>query len=485
MKTHQLWYNSYQDYLLIYILLSKNSHGGVFLKTLNPNIFRQYDIRGIVGEDLDEKVSETLGRAFGSFVLDNGEKQVLVGCDNRLSSPNLKVALIQGLVSTGCDVLDIGTTITPVFYYARIRYNINPGIMVTASHNPGHFNGFKIGFGPGTIYGKEIQNLKKMMESENFVVGRGKVSQADPAEDYINMICSKIHLPRRLKVGIDCGNGTASLYAEKLFNRLGVDVFPLYCNSDPNFPNHFPDPVKPDNLKVLRKLVLREALDVGVGFDGDGDRIGVVDDSGNILFGDMLMILFWREILPKYPGTTAIVEVKCSDALVEEIKKLGGNPVFYKTGHSLIKAKMRETGAVFTGEMSGHMFFADEYYGFDDALYAGARLLRILVNSEQKLSQLLSDVPKYHSTPEIRVPCPDEEKSSMVSSVKKYFKKKFPMIEVDGARVIFPDGWGLVRSSNTGPELIVRGESKTKQGLCKIIEELKNALRPLYFDINI
>jgi phosphomannomutase/phosphoglucomutase len=456
-----------------------------FLKTLNPNIFRQYDIRGVVGEDIDEKMANTLGRAFGTFALNNGEKNVLVGCDNRLSSPALKDALTQGLVSTGCDVVDIGTAITPVFYYARIRYNINPGIMVTASHNPARFNGFKIGFGPGTIYGQDIQNLKHMMESGNFATGEGSVSQADPSDDYINMICSKIHLSRRLKVGIDCGNGTASFYAEKLFKRLGASVFSLYCNSDPTFPNHFPDPVKPENLKNLKELVLKENLDVGIGFDGDGDRIGMVDDSGNVIFGDMLMILFWREILPKYPGTTAIVEVKCSEALYEEIKKLGGNPVFYKTGHSLIKAKMREIGAVFTGEMSGHMFFSDEYYGFDDALYAGARLLRILAGTEKKLSHLLSDVPKYHSTPEIRVPCPDEEKSTRVDSVKKHFRERYPMIEVDGARVIFPDGWGLVRSSNTGPELIVRGESKTRQGLCDIIQELRFALKPLQLDINI
>lgn len=436
---------------------------------INPNIFRQYDIRGVVGEDINEELAQTLGQAFGTFALTNSEKNVLVGCDNRLSSPALKDALAQGLVSTGCDILDIGTTITPAFYFSRIRYNINPGIIVTASHNPAHFNGFKIGFGPGTIYGGDIQKLKNIMESGDFAKGIGNISKADPSDDYINMICSKIHLPKRLKIGIDCGNGTASFYAEQLFKRLGADVFSLYCNSDPTFPNHFPDPVRPENLIDLKNLVMKENLDVGIGFDGDGDRIGVVDDSGNVLFGDLLMILFWREILPNHPGTTAIVEVKCSDALIEEILKLGGKPMFYKTGHSLIKAKMREINAVFTGEMSGHMFFADEYYGYDDALYAGARLLRILAGTEKKLSQLLSDVPNYNSTPEIRVPCPDEEKAARVKAVKKYFTGKYPMIEVDGARVIFPHGWGLVRSSNTGPELIVRGESKTIDGLYEIM----------------
>lgn len=449
------------------------------MKTINPFIFRQYDIRGIVNEDIDEDFAKTLGQAFGSFSLQKGEKTVVVGCDNRASSPNLKNSLIKGLLSTGCDVVDIGTVVTPIFYYSRILYDINPGIIVTASHNPAEFNGFKIAFGPGTIYGDEIQNLRRSMEKSIFEVGTGEISYIDPVGDYFDMICKKIQLSKRLKVGIDCGNGTASLFAEKLFDRLGVDVVPLYCDSDPAFPNHFPDPVNPDNLVDLKDLVLKYNLDLGIGFDGDGDRIGVVDDLGNIIFGDMLMILFWREILPKYPGTTAIVEVKCSQALVDEIKKLGGNPIFYKTGHSLIKAKMREIDAVFTGEMSGHMFFADEFYGFDDAFYAGARLLRILSNSNEKLSELLADVPKYISTPELRIPCPDEEKFDKVEKVRNFFKNKYPMIDVDGARVLFPDGWGLVRGSNTGPELIVRCEAKTPEGLNFIKAQLQEALKPL------
>jgi phosphomannomutase/phosphoglucomutase len=318
-----------------------------------------------------------------------------------------------------------------------------------------------------------------MMEKGEFFSGNGTLSTKDPVEDYMKMICNKIQLAKKLRVGIDCGNGTASFFAEKLFQKLGVEVYPIYCSSDPNFPNHFPDPVKPENLTDLRELVLKEGLDVGIGFDGDGDRIGVVDDKGNIIFGDMLMILYWREIMPKFPGSTAIVEVKCSKALVDEIKRLGGKPTFYKTGHSLIKAKMREIGAIFTGEMSGHMFFADEFYGFDDALYAAARLLRILSNTDSSLSELLSDVPKYYSTPELRIPCPDDEKTKKVESVKRYFKDKYPMIDIDGARVLFPDGWGLVRSSNTGPELIVRCESKTEEGVEKIKKELQTALSPL------
>lgn len=445
----------------------------------NPNVFRQYDIRGVVGEDLDEEFATTLGLAFGTYALEKGEKNVVVGCDNRTSSPLFKNAVINGLLSTGCDVVDIGTVVTPIFYYTRIHYNINPGIMVTASHNPAQFNGFKVAFGPGTIYGDEIQHLRMMMEKGNFSSGKGSLTLIDPVESYMDMISSKIRLSKRLRVGIDCGNGTASLFAENLFRRLGVEVYPIYCTSDPDFPNHFPDPVKPENLVDLRRLVLKEKLDLGIGFDGDGDRIGVVDDKGDIIYGDMLMILYWREIMPKYPSSTAIVEVKCSEALVDEIKKLGGKPMFYKTGHSLIKAKMREVGAIFTGEMSGHMFFADEYYGFDDAFYAAARLLRILSNTDSKLSELLSDVPKYFSTPELRIPCPDEEKFDKVQAVKQYFEGKYPIIDVDGARVVFPDGWGLVRCSNTGPELIVRCESKTQEGLEKIKAEIQEALLPL------
>ncbi|GLI51969.1 phosphomannomutase [Tepidanaerobacter syntrophicus] len=446
---------------------------------LNPYVFRQYDIRGIVGKELDEEFARGLGRAFGTFAQRGGHHCAIVGCDNRESSPALKKAVIEGLLSSGCDVVDIGTVTTPIFYFARVHYDINPGIMVTASHNPPEFNGFKVAYGPATLYGDDIQRLRVMMEKDDFISGNGSLGCKDPCEDYINMICEKVKLSKSLRVGIDCGNGTASLFAEKLFTRLGVDVYPLYCESDPTFPNHFPDPVKPENLADLKELVLKEKLDVGIGFDGDGDRIGVVDDKGNIIYGDMLMILFWREIMPKYPGAIAIVEVKCSQALVDEIKKLGGKPMFYKTGHSLIKAKMREVGAIFTGEMSGHMFFADEYYGFDDAFYAAARLLRILSNTDKKLSELLADVPKYYSTPEIRVPCPDEEKLGKVEAVKNFFKDKYPIIDVDGARIVFPDGWGLVRSSNTGPELIVRCESKTPEGLEKIKKEIQEALAPL------
>ncbi|HAA81630.1 MAG TPA: phosphomannomutase, partial [Thermoanaerobacter sp.] len=315
-------------------------------------------------------------------------------------------------------------------------------------------------------------------EKGEFEEGTGNVKYAYPINSYINMIKEKVKLgDRKLKVVVDCGNGTGSYFYPDVIYNLGCEVYPLYCESDPTFPNHFPDPVKEENLKDLIEEVKRVNADLGIAFDGDGDRIGVVDDKGNVIWGDMLMILYWREIMKKHPGADAIVEVKCSQALVEEIERLGGKPIFFKTGHSLIKAKMKELGAVFTGEMSGHMFFADEYYGFDDAAYAAARLLRILSNTDKSLSELLADVPKYPATPEIRLECDDEKKFDVVKGVTEYFKEKgYNIIDVDGARVLFDGGWGLVRASNTGPELIVRCEAKTEEKLEAIKKELSEAL---------
>ncbi|AAM23993.1 phosphomannomutase/phosphoglucomutase [Caldanaerobacter subterraneus subsp. tengcongensis MB4] len=445
---------------------------------LNENMFRMYDIRGIWGEDLTEETAEVIGKAFGTYVKQKGINSVLVGRDNRISSKPIRDALIKGLTSTGCDVLDVGVLTTPAFYYSNILYNSQAGMMITASHNPPQFNGFKVMVGPSTIYGEELKKIYYIAEKGEFEKGSGEVKYAYPINSYINMIKEKVKLgDRKLKVVVDCGNGTASLFYPDVIYNLGCEVYPLYCESDPTFPNHFPDPVKEENLKDLIEEVKRVKADLGIAFDGDGDRIGVVDEKGNIIWGDMLMILYWREIMKKHPGAEAIVEVKCSQALVEEIEKLGGKPVFYKTGHSLIKAKMKEMNAVFTGEMSGHMFFADEYYGFDDAAYAAARLLRILSNTDKSLSELLADVPKYPSTPEIRLECSDERKFDVVKGVTEYFREKgYNIIDVDGARVLFDGGWGLVRASNTGPELIVRCEARTSEKLEEIKKELSEAL---------
>jgi len=448
---------------------------------INERIFRQYDIRGIYGEDLTAKDAELIGKAFGTFIKRKGEKEAIVGRDNRKSSQEIFNSLVRGLLETGINVKDIGLVISPIFYYSTYLYGIKSGIMITASHNPAQYNGFKVQYDGRTLYGEELQTIRKMILEDDFEHGQGRLTAQSPVNNYISLIKEKIKLDgRKLKVVVDCGNGTAGVFAPRLLKELGCEVVPLYCDSNPDFPNHFPDPVKPENLKDLIEAVKSSKADIGVGFDGDGDRIGVVDDQGSIIWGDMLMILFWREILPKYPGSPAIVEVKCSETLVDEIKRLGGRPIFYKTGHSLIKAKMKELNAVFTGEMSGHMFFADEYLGYDDALYACARLLRILSQSGKPLSELLSDVPKAFATPEIRVECAEEEKGTYVEKAKKYFdalgKKS---IDVDGVRVLFENGWGLVRASNTGPELIIRCESKTQDGLEMIKKEISNSIHPL------
>uniref|UniRef100_A0A7C2E3W2 Phosphomannomutase/phosphoglucomutase n=1 Tax=Ammonifex degensii TaxID=42838 RepID=A0A7C2E3W2_9THEO len=444
---------------------------------VNPYIFRAYDIRGVADRDLDPETVALLGRALGTFFTARGDSRVVVGRDNRLSSPELRDALVQGLTDTGCAVSDTGVVVTPILYFACQDYDIPNGVMITGSHNPPEENGFKIVAGDGTIYGEQIQYLRKLMESGSFDRGSGTVHQVDAAAAYLPMLREKVRLgPRRLKVAVDCGNGTAALFAEEILRGWGCEVVPLFCVSDGTFPHHQPDPVKTANLAELRRAVLEEGCDLGVGYDGDADRLGVVDEKGNIIWGDRLMILFWREILPRHPGTPCIVEVKCSQALVDEIIRLGGRPLFYKTGHSLVKAKMKEVGAVFTGEMSGHFFFADEYYGFDDAFYATGRLLRILSHTNKPLSALLADLPQYYATAETRIPCPDEQKFAVVARLVEHFRKTRKVIDVDGARVLFEDGWGLVRASNTQPVLVARCEAKTQAGLAEICSIIREAI---------
>lgn len=444
-------------------------------------IFREYDIRGVYGEDLTADEAELLGMAFGTVIRQKGETKAVVGMDNRISSPELKRGVIRGLRSTGIAAVDIGTVVTPIFYFSTIDFGISAGIMVTASHNPAQYNGFKVQYGGRTLYGPELQQLKEMMKKGSFEHGTGTYSFRSPIEDYNRMIEEKIHLGnRKLKVVVDAGNGTAGLFVPQILKALGCEVIPLYCDSDPIFPNHFPDPTRVENMQDLIRTVREHSADLGLGFDGDGDRLGVVDETSEIIWGDRMMVLFWREILPKHPGADAIVEVKCSDQLVNEIKRLGGKPMFYKTGHSLIKAKMKEMNAVFTGEMSGHMFFADEYYGYDDATYAAARLLRILSNTPESLHSLLSDLPKTYATPEIRVKCDEGDKAAYVEKARTELKKfALEAVEVDGIRARFNDGWGLVRASNTGPELIVRCEGKNREACERIKQVITRTLYPL------
>lgn len=453
---------------------------------INPTIFREYDLRGVVDVDISASGVVELGKAFGTYLNQQGLPQAIVGWDSRASSPAYRDALTKGLTSTGIDVVDIGQVTTPIFYWARVRYGLEAGVMITASHNPAEYNGFKLaGRGKGTLFGEEIQKVRRIMEAGTFTRGEGSVSHQNPVPEYLAMLKEKIQLgPRSLKVVVDCGNGTPSLFVRDAMKAFGLtDVTYLYCDVDPTFPHHHPDPVVAKNLVDLIARVKQEGADLGVAFDGDGDRIGVVDEQGNILWGDRLMILYWREILPKHPGTSAIVEVKCSQTLVQEIERLGGKPLFYKTGHSLIKDKMRELDAVFTGEMSGHMFFADEYYGFDDAFYAAGRLLRILSNTNALLSQLLADVPIPPSTPEVRIDCPDEKKFHVVDTLRRQFAAdpSVTVIDVDGVRVNFAHGWGLVRASNTQPALVARAEADEKSHLQDIIGALEAKLHQFPF----
>jgi phosphomannomutase/phosphoglucomutase len=441
---------------------------------INHNIFREYDVRGVSDEDLTDDVVELFGKAYGTYMKG---APVIVGHDNRLSSERIKKVLIKGLLSVGCDVIDIGLTISPIFYFARIFYKIDGGIMITASHNPKEYNGFKVCKGEHTIYGEEIKKIGQMMEQGNFIKGDGKIVKKDSVEEYKKVLKQKIKLDKKLKVVLDCGNGTASLFATKVLKDWGCEVIPLYCESDGNFPNHIPDPVKLEAAQDLIAKVKETKADIGIGIDGDGDRIGVVDEKGNMLWGDMLLILYFREFLAAHPKEKAIIEVKCSQALYDDIVAHGGRPMFYKTGHSLIKAKMIEENILLAGEMSGHMFFKDEFYGTDDALYAAGRLLRILSKTDKKLSELLADAPKYYSTPELRLYCPDEEKFEITKKLVDYFKQKYEVIDIDGARILFDNGWGLVRSSNTQPALIVRAEGKTEEELEKIKKILFDKLR--------
>ncbi|MGI6430501.1 MAG: phosphomannomutase/phosphoglucomutase [Syntrophomonadaceae bacterium] len=437
-------------------------------------IFRQYDIRGIVDQDLGEVEVDRISRAFAAYAFEQGQTQILLGYDNRHSSPRFRDIAAQALLESGLQVVDLGMVITPVFYFASHHLNIPAGLMITASHNPSEYNGFKLLLGESTIYGEQIQEIKRRAEAGAFrLADGGSIVSHSVNQAYHDMIVEKIRMgSRKLRVVVDCGNGTASLFAPQILRSLGCEIVEIYCDSDPDYPNHHPDPVNPKNMTDMVDMVLDCRADLGIGFDGDGDRLGVVDAEGNMIWGDMLMILFWRELLPRYPGSQAIVEVKCSQSLIDEIESLGGQPLMYKTGHSLIKAKMKEIDAIFTGEMSGHMFFADEYYGYDDAIYAAARLLSLLSNQEKSLTELLEDVPRYYSTPEIRLPSSDTGKFDQVESVIRHFESRYDIIKIDGARILFPNGWGLVRASNTGPELIVRCEGTTPQALEAIKKEL-------------
>ncbi|MBI1898457.1 MAG: phosphomannomutase/phosphoglucomutase [Acidobacteria bacterium] len=428
---------------------------------LKPTIFREYDIRGIADVDLPDADIEQLGRAIGTYLQRRAGRRLNVACDVRLSSERLSEAIIRGLTASGCDVTDLGAVPTPLLYYSVFHLRADGGVMITGSHNPPEYNGFKVVSGAATIHGEQIQELRRMLEAGDLASGQGQRRTYDIVTPYVEEIASQFKFSRRVKVAIDAGNGTAGPAMHRILERLNVDASELFFEMDGFFPNHHPDPTVERNLKHLVDAVQTQKAELGIAFDGDADRIGAVDEKGVVVWGDYLMLIYAREILSRKPGATFIGEVKCSQVMYDEIEKLGGNAIMYRTGHSLIKAKMKEEHAELAGEMSGHMFFADRYYGFDDALYAACRLIEIVADSGQPLSAQTAGLPKMVSTPEIRIDCPDEIKFDVVRRVAEEFRKRRKIVDVDGARVLFPEGWGLVRASNTQPVLVMRFEAKT------------------------
>jgi len=443
---------------------------------LKPTIFREYDIRGIADEELlDDGIAE-LGKAIGTYLQRNNGKNINLGRDCRLSSTRLRNALMQGLTATGCQVTDVGIVPTPLLYYSVFHLKADGAVMITGSHNPAEYNGFKVMSGPSTIHGEEIQHLREMIERRDFIQGKGGEKTYDIVTPYVDEISSQFKFERRVKLVADAGNGTAGPAMHRIFQKLNCEVTELFFEMDGRFPNHHPDPTQPKNLAQLVQTVKSKGADLGIAFDGDADRIGAVDDKDNVLYGDQLMIIYSREILSRKPGSTIIGEVKCSQTLYDDIAKHGGNGIMWKTGHSLIKAKMKETHAELAGEMSGHMFFADRYYGYDDALYAACRLIEIVAKSGKPLSAQLADVPKTVSTPEIRVDCPDEQKFEVVKRVTAHFRGKYSIVDVDGVRILFPHGWGLVRASNTQPVLVMRFEATNAELLAAYQKEVEAAV---------
>jgi phosphomannomutase/phosphoglucomutase len=445
-----------------------------------PGIFRQYDIRGIVDRDLTTEAATAIGRAYATMLSNRGiTGAVSVGRDNRPSGGVLRDALVEGLTSAGADVIDIGVVPTPLLYWSLHHLPVVGGIQITGSHNPPEYNGFKLCVGHESLHGDGIIGLRDLISSDRFSSGAGSVRSERVIDRYVDDIVARTGpLKQRLKVIIDCGNGVGALVAKHLFDRLGVDASYIFCESDGTFPNHHPDPTVVENLHDIIREVKARRADLGIAFDGDADRIGVVDGEGGIVWGDHILILYARDVLARTgTGQPIIFDVKCSQALPHAIEAAGGKPIMWKTGHSLIKEKMKQLHAPLAGEMSGHMFFSEGFYGHDDALYGAARLLRIVAAAGKSIPELLSDVPKFVSTPEIRVDCPDEIKFEVVDRAVKYFRARHDVIDVDGVRVLFGDGWGLIRASNTQPVLVTRYEALTQERLDAIQREMEDWLR--------
>lgn len=453
------------------------------------SIFKAYDIRGIVGSTLDEAVAEHLGRAFGTEALALGDKAVAVGRDGRLSGPSLSAALIRGLCATGIDVIDLGAVTTPMSYYVaatRAQQGCHSSVQVTGSHNPKDYNGFKMVLGGRAIHEEDIQGLRRRMELEDYAQGQGTVHRLDVLPEYTRRIVSDVTLARPMKIVVDSGNGIAGASAPGILRALGCEVIELYSEVDGHFPNHHPDPSKPENLADLIAAVQAHGAELGLAFDGDGDRLGVVTRQGHNIFPDRQMMLFARDILQRNPGATIIYDVKCSQRLAQVIRESGGVPLMWKTGHSLVKAKLRETGAPFAGEMSGHIFFKERWYGFDDATYTAARLLEILSRHDDP-SAVLDALPTSHSTPELNIACAEGEHHRLIEQLRKKarFEGAREVVDIDGLRAEYEDGFGLVRASNTTPVLVLRFEGYTPEALDRIREQFLAAVRQVKPDARI
>lgn len=446
---------------------------------MDPDIFREYDIRGIVGEQISDEDVFLLGRGIGSYLAERGCRNLALGRDCRLSSERYGEQMTKGLIASGCHLTDIGVCPTPLLYFSIQHFGQEGGIMITASHNPPEYNGFKVCLGTDSVHGKELQKIRGLIEKEAFVNGGGSRSETDAVTPYIDYITETIEISSPKRIGMDAGNGTAGVIGLPLLRKLGCEVHDIHCDMDGRFPNHEADPTVAANLEELVELVKEKKLDVGLGYDGDGDRIGVVDEKGRIIYGDQLMIIFSREILSRKPGATFISEVKCSKTMYDDIEAHGGRAIMWKTGHSLIKKKMKEEDAALAGEMSGHMFFADRYLGYDDAVYASCRLIEILSRRGKTISELLSDVPPTYNTPEIRVECPDKKKFQVVEKLTRSFRQHYNVIDIDGARIVFDDGWGLVRASNTQPALVLRFEALSELRLAEIRQLVETRLESI------
>jgi phosphomannomutase/phosphoglucomutase len=451
---------------------------------VSSTLFREYDIRGVVDRDMTDEAVHLVGKGLGTMVRKAGGSKVVVGRDCRLSGGRFAEMMITGLNATGVDVVDVGVVPTPLTYFAACTLDVDGLCMITGSHNPAEYNGLKVGVGKTTLHGAGIQELRRMVDSEKFIHGKGTTRVHDIVTPYKEYVRQNLSFgPRKLKVVVDAGNGTGGVVAVPIFKALGIEVVPLFVEMDGRFPNHHPDPTVEENLEQLKKKVLEVKADVGIAYDGDADRVGAVDERGGVLWGDQLMILFSRAILEENPGAAIVGEVKCSMNLYDDIAKKGGRPIMWKSGHSLIKAKMKEEGALLAGEMSGHIFFAHRWFGFDDGIYSSGRFLELLSRTDAPLSSLLSDVPKTFASPEIRFDCPEDKKFEIVRRAQEWFAARYEAVTVDGVRVTFPDGWGLVRASNTQPLLVLRFEATSERRLEEIarlvtgkVEELKKEL---------